>query len=103
MNAGRITVTRNSADDVRIRQLEVSIDGKPAGTLLFGESLTRELAPGSHRLRVHNTLVWRTADLEIQPGEHVRFAAINRAGFGSYSMVGLLGAGPLYVSLRREP
>jgi hypothetical protein len=102
MDSGRITVNRTSEEDVRIRQLVVSIDGKPAGTLLFGESLTRELEPGPHRLRVHNTLVWRTLDIEIHAGEHVHFSAINRAGFGTYSMVGLLGAGPLYVSLRRE-
>jgi hypothetical protein len=102
MESGRITVTRASEDDLRIRQLEVSIDGKPAGTLMFGDSLTREFEPGPHRLRVHNTLVWRTVDFELRPGEHVRFTAVNRAGFGTYSMVGLLGAGPLYVTLRRE-
>jgi hypothetical protein len=103
MNSGRITVSRTSEEDVRIRQLVVSIDAKAAGTLLFGQSLTTELEPGSHRLRVHNTLVWRTADFHVHAGEHVRFSAVNKAGFGTYSMVGLLGAGPLYVSLRREP
>jgi hypothetical protein len=103
MEAARITVTRTSDEDVRIRQLVVSIDGKPAATLLFGESMTREVEPGSHRVRVHNTLVWRTVDLELESGEHARFAAVNRAGFGTYSMVGFLGAGPLYVSIRREP
>jgi len=102
MNSGRITVSRTSEDDVRIRQLEVSIDGEPAGTLMFGESLSRELEPGRHRLRVHNTLVWRTVDFELHAGEHVHFRAVNRAGFGTYSMVTLLGAGPLYVTLRRE-
>lgn len=102
MPFARITVARTSDKDVRIRQLVVSIDGKQAGTLLFGESITQELEAGPHRLRVHNTLVWKTLDLELGPGEHARFNAINKAGFGTYSMVGLLGAGPLYVSLRRE-
>jgi hypothetical protein len=103
MDSGRITVTRTSEEDVRIRQLVVSIDGESAGTLRYGESITKELEPGSHRLRVHNTLVWKTVDLDLHAGEHARFTAVNRAGFGTYSMVGLLGAGPLYVSIRRDP
>jgi hypothetical protein len=103
MESGRLTVARTSDEDVRIRQLVVSIDGKPAGTLLYGESMTRELQPGPHRLRVHNTLVWRTVDFELRAGDHLRFTAVNRAGFGTYSMVGFLGAGPLYVSIRRDP
>jgi hypothetical protein len=102
MESGRITVARTSEQDVRIRQLVVSIDGKNAGTLLFGESMTQEVEPGPHRLRVHNTLVWKTVELEIGAGEHARFTVVNRAGFGTYSMVGLLGAGPLYVGLRRD-
>jgi hypothetical protein len=103
MEPARVTVTRDAPDDVRIRQLVVSIDGERAATLLFGESVTRELAPGAHRLRVHNTLVWKTVDFELGEGEHPRFTAVNRAGFGTYTMVGLLGAGPLYVTVRRGP
>jgi hypothetical protein len=102
MERGRVTVTRSGTDDVRIRQLVVSIDGKPTGTLLFGESVSCELDPGPHRLRVHNTLLWKTVEFDLKAGEHVRFTAVNRAGFGTYSMVGLLGAGPLYVTIRRD-
>ena len=102
MEPGRITVTRDAPEDVQIRQLVVSIDGKQAAILLFGESMTRELAPGLHRLRIHNTLVWKTLEFDLAAGEHARFTAVNRAGFGSYAMVGLLGAGPLYVTIRRD-
>ena len=102
VESGRITVARTSEEDVRIRQLVVSIDGQNAGTLLFGESVTQEVEPGPHRLRVHNTLVWKTVDIELEAGEHARFTAVNKAGFGTYSMVGFLGAGPLYVGLRRD-
>ena len=88
---------------MRIRQLVVSVDGEAVGTLMFGEACTAAIGPGSHRLRVHNTLVWKTVHFEAKPGEHVRFSAVNRAGFGTYSMIGLLGAGPLYVAILREP
>jgi hypothetical protein len=102
MEPAHLTVTRHAAADVRIRQLVVSIDGRQAATLLYGDSMTRELTPGPHRLRIHNTLVWKTIDLSLAAGEHARFSAVNRAGFGTYSMLGLLGAGPLYVRVTRE-
>ena len=57
------------------------------------------MAPGPHRLRVHNTLFWKTIDLDLRPGEHARFLVINHAGLGSLSMPGLLGAGPLFLKV----
>ena len=102
MLPARITVTRRAADDVRIRQLVVSIDGDKVATLLYGDAISREVPPGPHRLRVHNTLVWKTLDLELAAGEHATFTAVNLAGFGTVTMLGLLGAGPLYVRLVRD-
>src|SRR6478672_8552736 len=102
MLPARITVTRQAAEDVRIRQLVVSIDGETVATLLYGDSVTRDVPPGQHRVRVHNTLVWKTIDLDLTAGEHAAFTAVNVAGFGTVSMLGLLGAGPLYVRMVRE-
>jgi hypothetical protein len=97
----RITVTRQLPSDVKQRQIVVSLDGQPLATLLFGQSVTREIEPGQHWIRAHNTLVWKTREFEAKPGEEVRFAAANRAGFGTYSMLGLLGVGPLYLTFDR--
>ena len=94
-----LTLARRHPDDVRQRQIVASIDGAPLGTLMFGESVTRELAPGPHRLRAHNTLFWKTRELNLKPGEHVRFTVVNRAGPGTFSLLGLFGVGPLYISL----
>ena len=103
MEPPRITVSRRSTEDVRQRQLVLSLDGRPWATLLFGETATRELEPGPPELRVHNTLVWKTVSFEAAPGDHVRFSAVNRPGWGTYTMLSLLGVGPLYVSVTREP
>jgi hypothetical protein len=51
---------------------------------------------------VHNTLFWKTYDLVLQPGEHARFVAANRAGWGSFGFLMVLGAAPLYLTLERE-
>ncbi len=97
----RLTVERTSEKDVRQRQIVVSLDGSPFATLLHGESATRDIAPGHHRLRAHNTLVWKTVEFDIASGEALRFAAVNRAGPGTMALVALLGVGPLYVTLER--
>ena len=99
--AGKVTVQRNSPADVKTRQLVASIDGKTIATLLWGQSVTRDLSPGAHRLRVHNTLVWKTIDFTLAPGEQATFEAINRTGRLTYFLVSALGVGPLYVTLRR--
>lgn len=98
----RITVVRNDPADVKTRQIEVSLDGEHLGTLLFGEALTREVPAGPHRLRAHNTLFWKTHEIALTPGEELRFKAVNRAGTGTFSLLGLLGVGPLYITFERD-
>jgi hypothetical protein len=96
-----VTITRTSEEDCQTRQLVVSIDGKSVATLLWGDTVRCDLPPGPHRLRVHNTLVWKTIDFVLAPGEQAFFEAVNRAGSSTYLVVALLGVGPLYVRLRR--
>jgi hypothetical protein len=96
-----VTLTRTSASDFKSRQLVASIDGIPLGDMLWGDSVTCELEPGPHRLRVHNTLVWKTEDFSLAPGEQAFFELINRPGRGTLAMTVLFGIGPLYVTIRR--
>jgi hypothetical protein len=96
-----VTITRTSEADYKTRQLIVHIDGEHAATLLWGDSVTRELPPGRHRIRVHNTLVWKTVEFTLGPEEQVFFEAVNRSGRGTLAMTLLLGVGPLYVDLVR--
>ena len=96
-----VTITRTSEEDWKSRQLVVAIDGHRVGELLWGDSLMSELEPGPHRLRVHNTLVWRTTHFVVAPGEQIFFEAINRAGASTFLLLPVFGIGPLYVTLRR--
>ena len=98
----RLTITRTHPEDVRDRQIVVSIDGEPLATLLFGQEATREVPAGPHTLKAHNTLFWRNIPVDLQPGEDARFIVINRAGSGTLSLLGILGVGPLYLTFERE-
>jgi hypothetical protein len=97
-----ITVSRQSPEDAGIREIFVSVDGEQIGILKHGESVTHELPAGPHRLRAHNTLFWKTREVVLQPGEHARFVAINKAGWGSFGFLMMLGAAPLYLTFDRD-
>jgi hypothetical protein len=99
----RITVIRESPEDVGFREIFIAVDGKEAAMLRHGDSVSIELAPGPHRVRAHNTLFWKTHDIVLRPGEHARFTAINRAGFGTFGLLLMLGATPLYLTFERVP
>jgi len=101
MQPSSVTVVRRSEEDFKQRQLVVWLDGEKIGDLMFGDAFTRDVHPGPHKLRVSNTLVWKTCEFEVKPGEQVRFEAINRPGRLTYPMLVLLGVGALYVTLRR--
>jgi len=96
-----LTIARQSPDDVGIRQVFISLDGKEFGVLLNGESVTKEVAAGEHHLRLHNTLVWKNLRLDLKPGEEARFMVTNRAGWGTYALVATLGVGPIYLKVER--
>ena len=81
----------------------MDLDGEQIAILHAGDEVTREVKPGHHRLKVHNTLFRKTLDMNLAPGEHATFNVINKAGFGTYSVLAFfLGGGPLYLTLERE-
>ena len=96
-----ITVSRDASEDVGFREVFVQVDGKDVGMLRFGDTLSYELPAGPHRIRAHNTLFWKTHDVVLQPGEHARFVAINRAGWLTFGMLMFLGAAPVYLTFER--
>ena len=97
-----LTIRRQAPDDVGIREVIVSLDGERLAVLMNGQSVTKEVAPGEHRLRLYNTLVWKNVPLDLKAGEHARFLVTNRAGFGTFALVTALGVGPIYLKVERE-
>lgn len=99
----RVTVRRQSKDDIGLRQIYVSLDDERIAVLSAGQEITREVTPGRHRLRVHNTLFWRSLDFTVAVGDHASFSAVNRKGFGTYSIAAyFLGTNLIYLSFERD-
>jgi hypothetical protein len=99
----KLTVTRAGATDVKQRQVIVRLDGEPFATLLYGQSVTRAIEPGVHQLRFDNTWAKKTIEFRVAEGEHVTYNVINRAGRFTWWMVAALGAGPMYLTIERQP
>ena len=101
-----ITIKRQSREDVGYREVILLLNGQHLGILYHGDVITREIPPGTHRIKAHNTLFSKTIDFTVGVGDHASFFAENRAGLGTYSMlaffIGFLGAGPLYLTFKRE-
>lgn len=97
-----ITVMRTSPEDVGFREVFLIVDGVEVAVLSHGDSITHELPAGPHRLRAHNTLFSKTHDVVLRPGEHARFVAANRAGWGTFGLLMILGAAPLYLTFERD-
>ena len=101
VDSATITVTRTSRDDIGLREVFVSLDGKSIAILEHGQSVTRIVAPGPHEVRAHNMLIRKRVHLDLEPGEHARILAINKAGRGTFGVLAFLGAGPVYLGLER--
>ena len=78
------------------------LDDQRVARLMPGERVERDLTPGRHRLRGHNTLLAKTIELDVAAGDEAHFAVTNRAGFWT-ALVALLGTGPMYVTFTRQP
>jgi hypothetical protein len=96
-----VTVHRTSPDDMQERELYVSVDGGKNTILRYGDSMTMTVAPGSHTIRVHNTISRRHASFNASPGEHLVFQSANIRGKGFAMLAIFFGIAPMHTSLER--
>jgi hypothetical protein len=98
----RVTLSREHQADARQRQVLVRIDEGPTSALMFGDRITVEVDPGSHTLRANNTLFWKRVPFTIEPGEHLEFTLINKAGRLTLGLLAVIGVAPLYLEIDRR-
>jgi hypothetical protein len=97
-----LTVRRTSDDDIKERELYVSLDDERLGILKYGDAATVRIAAGRHTIRVHNTLSRKKAEFDIAPEQHVRFRMANVAGKGFAYWAFFVGAALFWTVLERE-
>jgi hypothetical protein len=102
LQSARLTVSHPKEGNDMGRGLTLSLDGKDLPHLKAGRTISREIAPGQHRLRVNNTYHKKTVEFDAQPGEQVHYRIKNRIGFFGSMMITVLGAGPMYLEIERS-
>ena len=75
-----ITIRRRSPEDVQQRQIIVKLDGESVGELFYGDTISVPVTAGRHRLQVDNTWNWKTVELDVAPGDHLKFQTMSRRG-----------------------
>ena len=99
----QLTISRRFPDDFQDRQIYLFVDEEPWGKVRYGESITRDIAPGRHRVRAFNTLFSRTVDMDVRPAEHVRLGCGNGFPRAGWLLMLILHVTYLRVRLEREP
>ena len=95
-----ITITRDAADDVQDRWIRIFVDDLPVEILRYGEVLTKQVPPGHHRIKAHNTLSKHTIEFDAAPGEQVRIRCLNTVARGGVLM--MLTTGFAFITVRLE-
>jgi hypothetical protein len=101
-NQAHLTITRNATRDFQDRQVYLFVDEEPWGKVKYGQAVTRDIAPGRHRVRAFNTLFSHTIEVHAVAGEHVRLRCTNAMPAAGWLMMIFLHVTALRVRLERE-
>jgi hypothetical protein len=96
-----LTVVRNASNDIQDRSVNLWLDGERWEPIRYGRELTREILPGRHTLKAHNTLVGDTFEFEARPGDHVRLRCVNQMGGGGMLLLLFIGVFTVRVRIER--
>lgn len=98
-----VSITRNAADDVQDRVVTLWLDDESWGVLRYGQTFMRNVPPGQHRVKAHNTLIATRFEFDAAPGEHVRLRCSNTVARGGALLMLLIGWAMLRVRIERAP
>jgi hypothetical protein len=102
VRGAQLTINRNTSNDFQDRQVYVFVDEEPWGKIRYSQPITREIAPGVHKVRVNNTLLSDSLEFTAIPGEHVRLRCYNGMPRAGWLMMIFLHVTYLLVRIERE-
>jgi hypothetical protein len=97
-----VAIVRNAENDIKMRGLEIYLDGEYVDDLSFNSQFTSQVTPGSHTVTVSNHLYKKTLTVDVAPGERVELQAGNKFTLLGGLMVAVLGIGPYRVFLTQS-
>jgi hypothetical protein len=86
-----VEVFRDTPHDIQDRWVRIFIDDQPEEILRYGETLRRELTPGRHRIKAHNTLSHDTIHVDVAAGQRLRVRCHNHFARGGIIMMLTIG------------
>jgi hypothetical protein len=95
-----IEIVRDTAADVQDRWVRIFINEDPEEILRYGETFRRQLPPGPHRIKAHNTLSSDTLDIELAAGQTLRIRCHNH--FSRGGILTMLTIGFAFITIRLE-
>lgn len=96
-----IIIRRDSEKDIKMRGLEIFLDGEFVVDLPFSKSHSVEVEVGEHTIKASNRLYNRTLDLDLSPGQTAILQVGNVMGGAGGLMMAAVGIGPYKVFLDR--
>jgi len=100
--SAEVTIVRDAENDIKMRGLEVYVDGTYADDLKFNSSYSFSLPAGDHTVMVSNHLYKKSLQISLKPGEKLALLAGNSFTLIGGLMVSVLGMGPYKVFLRQD-
>lgn len=101
MPAARLVVRRDSEEDIKMRNLEVHVDGEWRADIEFGQAFETDLEPGEHEVLITNKLKKEKADFIVREGDTIVFEGTNVLSKGPSALLGGLGMIVYHPVLKR--
>ena len=76
--AATLEIRRDWDKDIKIRSLEIILDGKPIGNLQYDKVMRAPIQAGTHTLKITNSLYSKSAEFTAEDDETVVFQAANK-------------------------
>lgn len=97
----RLTIIRDTPDDIQDRWIRLWLDGNFWDTLRYGRTLSIEIPPGDHLLKASNTLNRDALASDAKPGEHIKVRCHNALARGGFLSILMIGVAIIRVRLER--
>ena len=101
MLKANLILRRDSDDDIKMRNLEVHLDGAWVADVGYGRSFETELEAGEHEIMVTNRMKRVSATVSLKPGETAVFQGTNVLSKGLSAIIGAFGVVAYHPTLKR--